>query len=245
MRRVQLAVACAGGLLAALAISESRGAGALMAQGQSASDVDAQTVTYRSGTATISAYLAKPTAAGKHAAVIVVHDVGGLNDAVQGVVRRLAQAGFVAIAPDLSRGRGAATIARLPLTQPVSDLRAALAFLKQDATVDADRIAALGIGWGGWRTYKLAAEPTVSRAVVFYGTTPDEGLAETHAQVLAHYAQYDFRTTGNAVWTEKELGKKFTYYVYPKAVRGFLLSTNAESAEAANVAWTRTLEFLK
>ena len=81
-------------------------------ESQSPSDVDAQTVEYSSNDVKISAYLAKPKGGGKHAAVIVVHDTGGLNDGVQAVARRFAQAGFVALAPDLSRGAGAKAAAR-------------------------------------------------------------------------------------------------------------------------------------
>jgi carboxymethylenebutenolidase len=85
--------------------------------------------------------------------------------------------------------------------------------------------------------------------VVFYGSTPDDGLQNIHAAVLAHYAQQDFRITGNAVLTEKtmkELGKKFTYYVYPGAEHAFFNDTGPRyDAEAAKLAWSRTLEFLR
>ena len=242
-------IALVGGLTAGYLALGSSGLAATPslapASPQAAADVDAQTVQYPSGRATISAYLAKPKAGGTHAAVIVVHDTGGLNDGVKAVAGRLAEAGFVALAPDLVRG--AKAIGQVPIAQPVNDLKAALAFLRQDAGVDAEKISSVGFGWGGWRAFKLAqGAPTLYRAVVFYGSTPTEDpLGDTHASVLAHYAQYDFRTTGNAEWTQKELGKKFTYYVYPKAERGFFFAGGPENAEASKLAWTRTVDFLK
>ena len=92
-------------------------------------------------------------------------------------------------------------------------------------------------------------EPKLYRAVVFYGTTPDYGLENARAPVLAHYAEMDYRITGNAVWTEETMmgfGKKFQYYVYPGTQRAFFNDTGPRyNAAAAKLAWTRTLEFLR
>ena len=93
------------------------------------------------------------------------------------------------------------------------------------------------------------AVPELYRAVVFSGRTPDEGLQDIHAPVMANYAQFDFRLTGNAVETDermKQLGKKFIYYVYPAVYSGFFTDSGAgRNEEAAKLAWTRTLEFLQ
>jgi len=216
-------------------------------QGESAANVDAQTIQISSDDAKIPAYLAKPKSGGKHSAVIIVHDTTGLNGGVEAVARRFAESGFVALAPDLSRGAGEKAIAGLPLTQPVFDLQKAFAYLQGDSSVDSSKISAIGFGWGGWRVFKMAEDNnSLYRAVIFYGATPtDENLKAIHASVLGNYAQYDFRVTGNAVWTEKELGKKFTYYVYPKTDRGFFLNPSSDTNDSAQQAWTRTLDFLK
>jgi len=223
-----------------------------------------------SGDASISAYLAKPKGEGRHGAVLVVHDGDGVNGSVQELARRFAASGFVAFAPNLisrssdakTREQITSTISRLPLTQPISDLKAALAFLQQDPSVDTAKISVVGFGWGGWRAYKLAEDsPSLYKAVVFYGTTPadDPALTNIHASVLAHYAEYDFRVTGNAPWTEKQLGNRFKDYVYSGADRGFFFPRDPDvpygfpgagpeesaNASAAKLAWTRTLEFLK
>lgn len=239
--RVGLAIAGTFGILTALAILPSPGLAAAQPSAQAAaSDVDAQTVRYPSGTASIEAYVVRPTGAAKRGAVLLVHDDLGLNDAVRGVARLFAQAGFVALAPNLlSRSAGAAPqrgaggggeglgrrtpVMGLPLAQTVDDVKAGFAFLQQDAGVDAARISAVGLGWGGYRVWKLAQQtPTLYRAVVFYGTTPtEEQLSALTVPVLAHYAQFDFLQTASALKTQKQLGKKFTYHIYPTD-RGFL-----------------------
>jgi carboxymethylenebutenolidase len=86
------------------------------------------------------------------------------------------------------------------------------------------------------------------RAVVYSGATPTQGFENVRAPVLGNYAQFDFRVTGNAIWTEKtmhEAGKEFTYYVYPSVYHAFYVAGPQYSADAAKLAWTRTLDFLK
>jgi carboxymethylenebutenolidase len=223
-----------------------------------AADVNTETVQYSSGQAKIDAYLAKPKSSGKHPAVVVVHDTQGLSENIEDVSRRFAAEGFVTLAPDLlSRGGGTKSpqqapgaIAQLSPDRSVDDLKAALDFLGKNPDVDPAQISAIGFGWGGWRVFRMAAAtPSLSHAVIFYGVTPTEGLDGIHAPVLAHYAQYDFRITGNALWTEKTmagLGEKFADYVYTKAQHGFFDDKgNTYDPDAAKLAWTRTLDFLK
>jgi carboxymethylenebutenolidase len=249
-RNVRLAVVMAGCLMATgyLAFGSSRWSAAAKPRSAAALPEDGQMVQYSSGDSKISAYVVKPASGDKHAAVIIVHDREGLNDETKEVARRFAEAGFVAFAPDLSRGAGAKAIGGIPLTQPVGDLDAAFAYLQKDSSVDAAKISAVGFGWGGWRVFKLAEDtPALSKGVVFYAVTPtDANLKDIHASILGNYAQYDFRITGNAAWTEKELGKKFTYHVYPKTDHGFFTMTNNDdNSAAAKMSWTKTVEFLK
>jgi dienelactone hydrolase len=264
------------------------------AQPSAAAGVNVQTVHYQSGAASIEGYLARPQGGGRHPAVVVVHDDLGLNEPMQGVARLFAAAGFVALAPNLlSRSAGVAgtpqpasggggrgtPVARLPTLQTQDDVKAGYAFLQQDMGVDAAKISAVGFGWGGYRVWKMAQQiPTLFRAVVFYGVTPtDDQLAVMNTSVLAHYAQFDFLNTATALKTQKQLGKRFSYYIYPTD-RGFFGgssggfvditaltgegdiavrdatpaagsragSKSATSAtDAAKLAWTRTLAFLR
>jgi carboxymethylenebutenolidase len=256
-------VAATGGYAAAHLFLESSGLAATLISPQEsqAVNVDAETVRFPSSNAEIMAYLVKPKGEEKHPAVIVIHENRGLNEHIRDVARRFAAEGFVALAPDLlSREGGTATmktpeeattaIRKLSPLTSVRDLRAAFAFLERDPNVEPDKISSVGFCWGGWRSFMMATTiPTLHRAVVFYGSTPDDGLQNIHAPVLAHYAQQDFRITGNAVLTEKtmkELGKKFSYYVYPGAEHAFFNDTGPRyDAEAAKLAWSRTLEFLR
>jgi carboxymethylenebutenolidase len=227
------------------------------AQDAQAANVDAATLQFDSGGLNIDAYVAKPKGGGKNPAVIVVHDNQGLNDAMRDVTRQFAAAGFVAMAPDLvsrlgapkAPGQMAQAIGQLSPTLTVQDLRAAFAFLQKDPDVDPAKISAVGFGWGGWRSFMLATSvPELYRAVVYSGSTPATGIENAHAPVLANYAQFDFRVTGNALWTEKTMhdaGKSYTYYVYPSVYHAFYNPGPQYNADAAKLAWTRTLDFLK
>src|SRR5215472_2192382 len=249
-----IAWVCAFGALGSTCwVAQAR---AVPAQSESA-NVNGQMIQYTSNGTNIPAYLAKPAGSGKHAAVIVVHDVAGLDNNMEGVVRQFAAEGFVSLAPNLlSRSSGPTPfteIQKLTLTQPLNDLKAAFAFLQQDPSVDSTKISVVGFGWGGWRAFKLAEDtPNLYRVVVYYGTTPTDNLSKIHAPVLAHYAQFDFRNTGNAIITADELGKNFKYYVYHGTDRGFVTTSGPyapqdvdANAAASKLAWTRTLQFLK
>jgi carboxymethylenebutenolidase len=266
---------------------------ALQLRAPAGDDAGGQTVRYASASASIEAVLQRPAAgsAAKSPAIIVVHDDQGVNDAMRGVAKQFAAEGFVTLVPNLAsrtavaadrgrgeppaapgRGRGSA-VAGLPLTQTVDDVRAAFGFLQKDGGVDAARISVVGFGWGGWRALKLAEQmPSVYRAVVYYGTTPDPSAAATiRTPVLGHYAEYDFQTTGNVLATKQRLGDKYTYFIYPDTDRGFAgggsgaMDFSAAAAEslsagaaggaprspqgiaqaAAKQAWERTLVFLR
>lgn len=227
------------------------------AQGSQGGIVSTEATHFDSSGFQIEAFLAKPSGAGKHPAVLVIHDSQGLNEAIRGIARQFAAEGYVALAPDFTSRLGgtrtpeqmAAAVNQLSPANSLQDTRSAFAFLQSDPDVDAQKISVVGFGWGGWRSFALAGStPEVYRAVVYCGTTPAESAGRLRAPVLAHYAQFDFRTTGNALVTEKqmnEVGKKFSYFVYPQSYRGFYFPGAQYNADAANQAWKRTIEFLK
>jgi len=251
------------GLTVAPLLLKSRGiAAALLARpNESEPGVDTETVEYSSGDLMMQAYVAKPQTEGKHPIVILIHDDSGLNDHIRDITRRLAAAGFVTLAPDLlSRTGGTAkmkspeeaaqALSRLSVDGTVRDLKSAFSWAQNNLNPNSAKISTVGFGWGGWRSFLLAEnEPGLSRAVVFCGSSPADGLNDIESTVLAHYAQFDFRITGNAVWTEKKMnaiGKQFSYYVYPQANHGFYDETSPEyDAPAAKLAWSRTLDFLR
>lgn len=222
-----------------------------------AAAVTTETVHFESGGFHIDAFLANPSGEGKHPAVLVIHDTLGLNNSMRDITKQFATAGFVALAPDFTSRRGGArtpdqmaqAVAQLTPNLTLEDARSAVDYLQKDSAVDAARISTVGFGWGGWRGFMLAASmPEIHRAVIYSGTTPTQNIDALHAAILAHYAQYDFRTTGNALVTEKAMtgaGKQFSYFVYPQVYRAFYAPGAQYNSAAANLAWTRTLNFLR
>jgi carboxymethylenebutenolidase len=227
------------------------------AQETSAANVATETIQYDSSGFKIDAFVAKPASGGKHPAVLVIHDNQGLNDSIRDIAKQFAAAGFFAFAPDFSSRLGgtrtpdqmAEAVGRLSPNLSVQDARAAFAYLQKDSDVETAKISTVGFGWGGWRSFMLAVSvPELYRVVVYCGSAPSQNFDAVRAPVLAQYAQFDFRTTGNALLTEKtmtEAGKKFTYFVYPRVNRGFYAPGLQYSADAAKLAWTRTLDFLQ
>jgi carboxymethylenebutenolidase len=223
--------------------------------------VEVKTVRYAVGSLSVNAYFAAPSSAGKHPGLIVIHADTGLDDQMRELTQRFAAAGFVAIAPSLSAHPAAPAGAGMQAPEDASItpgqatdrsveiLKEGYAFLAKYPGVDASRISSVGFGWGGWRSFMLAESiPTLYRAVIYCGRTPEDGLQNIHAPILAHYAQFDFRITGNSVLTEekmRQMGKKFADYVYPNTQPAFFNEKSPQyNADAANLAWTRTLEFL-
>ena len=229
----------------------------IFAQQSPGGNVSTETTHFDSAGFQIDAFLAKPSGGGKHPAVLVIHDSQGLNEAIREIARQFAAEGYVALAPDFTSRLGgtrtpeqmAAAVNQLSPANSLQDTRSAFAFLQSDPDVDAQKISVVGFGWGGWRSFTLAGStPEVYRTVVYCATTPAESAGSLRAPVLAHYAQFDFRTTGNALVTEKSLaaeGKHFSYFVYANSYRGFYLPGPQYNPDAATQAWKRTVEFLK
>ena len=225
-------------------------------QGNS-SNVQTENVQYPSGDAKLNAFVAKPASGGTHSSLVLIHDDAGLNDHAMQVAHNFADAGFFTFAPDLlSRSGGVAqfqsanqiaeALNRPSPDQTADDLSAGYSYLRSKLNPDAVA-SAVGFGWGGWRTFVLAAKVSgLARAVVYSGTTPATELHEMETNFLAHYGQYDFRLVGNALWVEKELGQRFTYSIYPGVDHGFYDDSSPQfNADAAKLAWSRTLKFLR
>ena len=257
-------IAATGGYAAAQLFLESSGlAQPIPARRDeaSAANVSAETVHFASGDVQVEGYIAKPKDSGKHPAVIVIHENRGLNEHIRDVTRRFATEGFVALAPDLlSRLGGTAkmkspedatdAIGSMNPLSSVTDLKATFEYLETRPDVDSEKIASVGFCWGGWRSFMLATvEPNLYRTVVFYGSSPDTNFDKIQAPVLAHYAKWDNRITGNSLWTGEQMkkaGKKYQYYVYDKTDHAFFNDTGPRyNPDAAKLAWKRTLDFLR
>lgn len=212
------------------------------------------------GTGKLRGLLARPAqaSAGKLPAVLVVHENRGLNPYIEDVARRLAAAGFLALAPDglTSLGgypgtddKGRELQAKLDREKLVRDFVAGAKYLL--AREDAGKLGAVGFCFGGMVVNQLAVRvPELSAAVPFYGSQPEAGdVAKIKAPLLIHYAENDPRV--NAGWPAyeealKAADKRYTAHVYPKTNHGFHNDTTPRYDEAAaKLAWERTVAFFR
>jgi len=160
-----------------------------------------ETVAYKSGDDTVSGYLAMPDGAGKHPAIIVIHEYWGLNDWVKEQAQKYAAQGYVALAVDLYRGKVAATpdeahilMRGLPDDRGMRDLEAAYAYLSSRPDVNAGKIGSIGWCMGGSWSIKLAVDqPKLAACVVNYGWLPSEPalVAKIKAPVQGNFGADD------------------------------------------------------
>jgi carboxymethylenebutenolidase len=160
-----------------------------------------ETVSYKSGDDTVSGYLALPDGAGKHPAIIVIHEYWGLNDWVKEQAQKYAAQGYVALAVDLYRGRVAANpdeahilMRGLPDDRGMRDLQAAYAYVSSRPEVNAAKIGSIGWCMGGSWSIKLAVDqPKLAACVVNYGWLPSEPalIAKIKAPVQGNFGADD------------------------------------------------------
>jgi carboxymethylenebutenolidase len=210
------------------------------------------------GHGTIRGLMAKPAGAtGRLPAVLVIHENRGLNPYIEDVVRRTAKAGYLAFGPDgLSPlggypgtdEAGREMQATLDGAKLMEDFFAAFAYLR-DHEGSTGRVGAVGFCYGGGVCNALAvAYPDLAAAVPFYGRQADAAdVPAIRAPLQLHYAGLDERI--NAGWPAmeaalRENGKTYEAYIYPDVNHGFHNDTTPRyDAEAATLAWDRTLAF--
>jgi len=218
--------------------------------------IEHPTVESPEGNGSIKGYLAKPRGAGKHPAVLVVHENRGLNPYIEDVARRLATDGFVAFAPDglTSVGgfpgdneKGGELFQKVDKKKMFEDFVAAALWLKgrPDST---GKLGVVGFCFGGGVSNNLAVRlgDKLQAAVPFYGGQPPAAdVAKIKAPLLIHYAGLDTRVNGGWPAYEEALkANKVSYqeFVYEGANHGFHNDTTPRYDEpAAKQAWDRTL----
>lgn len=167
----------------------------------SAATTKTETVSFKSGDDTVSAYVALPSGGGKHPAIVVIHEWWGLNDWVKEQAQKFAAQGYVALAVDLYRGKVATTpddahilMRGLPDDRGMRDLEAAFAYLSSRPDVDASKIGSIGWCMGGSWSIKLAVDqPKLAACVVNYGWLPSDRalIAKIKAPVLGNFGAED------------------------------------------------------
>ncbi len=205
-------------------------------------------------------FLAVPPT-GKGPAVLVLHAWWGLNDTIKAICNRLAESGFVAFAPDLYHGQVAVTIPEAETLgsaldanhlQAKAEIAEATLFLGERAGQAGRGLAVICFSLGAYYALDLAAaQPEQIRSVVlFYGTGPGD-FSTSKAAYLGHFAEQDpYEPPSNVDELEaalREAGRPVTFYRYPGTGHWFFEPdrTDAYNQAAANLAWERTLAFLK
>lgn len=252
-----------GGLSAA-ALLESLAPNYAWAQQVAADDARIKTERVRfaspQGNGETEALLARPADASpeaKRPGVLVVHENRGLNPYIEDVARRLAVAGFVALAPDGLTSLGGypgtddegRTLQRtLDREKLIADFQAGAAHLASLPTCTG-KVGVVGFCFGGMVSHQLAVRvPTLAAAVPFYGSQPDAADAvKVNAPLLIQFAENDPRV--NAGWAAYKAaldaaGKTYTAHTYPGTQHGFHNDTTPRYDEAAaKLAWERTVAF--
>jgi len=209
----------------------------------------------------LKGYLVRPkSAGGKLPTVIVIHENRGLNPHIKDVTRRMATEGFIALGLDYlspiggtpsDEDKGREMISQLKQPDVIAAGKAAVAYLK--ALPDGNgKVGAVGFCWGGGAVNNLAvADPDLSAGVAYYGAQPKaEDVPKIRAALLLHYAGLDTRiNAGIPAYEEalKKAGKTYELYTYEGANHAFNNDTNKAryDKEAADLAWKRTVAFLK
>lgn len=218
-------------------------------------------VEYKSGDLMIPAYFSSTPKKGR-AAVLVIHEVFGLNDHIKSIADRIAGSGYNALAPNLfvrapevppkdtsdtDRLRRAA--GSIPLDAAIKDMQAGLDYLKTLGDVR-PRFGSIGFCMGGGFSYQLATHSKdLACAAIFYGRTPLDLVPQVSCPLLGSFGALDKGIPPDKVkeFEEalKKVGKPADIKIYDGAGHGFFNDTRPEAynAEAARDAWQRVLKF--
>ena len=208
------------------------------------------------GHGSVRGYLVKPAnTTDKVSAVVVVHENRGLNPYIEDVARRVAKAGYIALAPDglSSVGgypgndeEGKVLQQKVDPTKLMNDFFAAVEFMKQHPDASG-KVGITGFCYGGGVSNAAAvAYPELACAVPFYGRQPAAAdVPKIKAPILLHYAALDKNI--NEGWPAYEAALKannkvYEAWIYPGVTHGFHNdSTPRYDEAAAELAWKRTL----
>jgi carboxymethylenebutenolidase len=207
------------------------------------------------GNRTVKSFVVYPEVKKKATAVVVIHEIFGMSDWVQALTDELAEAGYIAIAPDLLSGMGpngggtdelaasngvGQAIGKLPPDQITADLNAVADYVSKLPAANG-KVAVAGFCWGGSQSFRFATNrPTLKAAFVFYGTAPttappnsaldNAALAKISAPVYGFYGENDMRVDATVPTTTdamKELNKKYDPVTYAGAGHGFMRAGEA------------------
>lgn len=223
--------------------------------------LDVSDVTYPGAAGEMKGYLAIPKdAAGKLPAVIVIHENRGLNPHIRDVARRMALEGFVALAPDFLSPNGGtpanedearAMFQTLDMANATANGEATRAFLAGHEKTNG-KVGAIGFCWGGGMVNRMAvASPELGAGVAYYGSqAPADQVPSIKAPLMLHYAGLDERINAGIDAYKAALdanSKTYELHMYDGVNHAFNNDTSSARYDkaAADLAWARTVEFLK
>ena len=209
-------------------------------------------VKVKNGTREVNSFVVYPEVKNKATAVVVIHEIFGMSDWVQSLTDQLAEAGYVAIAPDLLSGMGpngggtssmdrqavGQAIRDLPPDQITADLNAVADYVSK-LPASNGKVVVTGYCWGGSQSFRYATNnPKLKAAFVFYGSapaaadgTPDKtALAKIAPPIYAFYAGNDARINATVPKTTEamaELKKTYDPVTYEGAGHGFMRAGEA------------------
>jgi carboxymethylenebutenolidase len=203
----------------------------------------------------------------------VVQEIFGVHEHMRDVCRRLARAGYVAVAPELYARQGdvsklsdinaiRAVVNQVPDAQVMDDLNKTVAWAAEHSAADAERLAITGFCWGGRITWLYSAHnPDVKAGVAWYGRLvgepsvmtpkhPIDVVAQLHAPVLGLYGSADQGIPNDTVEKMraalKAAGKPGEIILYPDAPHAFHADYRPSyRKEPAEDGWKRLLAWFK
>ena len=218
-------------------------------------------VSFKGNGDTVPGYLARPDSADTLAAVVVLQEWWGLNAHIKDVTRRFADAGFVALAPDLYRGQvtsepDEARKLAMELERPraVKDIQGAVDYLIAQPYVSPAQAGVVGFCMGGGLASWMAMEGrSIGAVVVFYGARGelnDDMAEQISAPFLGLYGEADASIPVELVRANEAMMRKHQkvceYVIYPDAPHAFFNDERASyRQEAAEDAWGRTLNWFR
>ena len=252
--------ALAGGTTAALAMLKKLELNYGTAQTVSEDDLFTERINYDGVKSSMQAYIARPKKEEKYAAVMVIHENRGLNAHIEDVARRVANAGYLAIAPNALSPLGGTPADEDEARELFTKLNAEdnlPNFLKGFDYVQTrndynGKNGCVGFCWGGAMANNLAVSlPTLNAAVSYYGRQPAiEDVPKIKSAIQLHYGGLDERINAGIPSYEKALKENnipFELYIYEGANHAFHNNTSKARYDeaAAKLSWERTLAFFK
>jgi len=209
-------------------------------------------VTVKYGTRSVETFVVYPESKEKRPVVLVIHEIFGLTDWAQEVADEIAEAGYIAVAPDLlsgmgpnggrtsdfAEGKATEAVSHLDPDQITADLNAAADYgIKLPAANG--KLFVVGFCWGGGQSFRFATNRAgLHAAVVFYGPPPaKDTMARITAPVFGFYGGNDARITATVPDTMdamNEAGKTYESQTYGGAGHGFMRSGEAPDASPAD-----------